>query len=85
MAEFAGVLGFAAEALDHEGLGGQLRREHLEGDIALGFGVVGLVDGPHAAGGEVGRHAIFADLDGAVRPLGGRVQGHDDSRAVGIR
>ena len=65
------MLGLAAEALEHGRLGGQLRRQNLEGDLLVGLRVARLVDRPHAASGDVLQHLIFADPDAPTRPLGG--------------
>ena len=64
VAEGGGGLGFLMEAAAEVGVGGVGGGEELEGDVAVQFGVAGLIDNAHAAGTD-----LFEDLivvDGAV-------------------
>ena len=55
-----GGLGLAVEAFDHHRLGGHVRGQHLESHRPAQLGVDGLVDRPHAAGGNVVDDLVFS-------------------------
>jgi len=54
-------LGFALEAGDALGVVGEGLRQHLNGDLALQFGVGGAVDGTHTALAELGDNSVVSD------------------------
>jgi hypothetical protein len=64
-------LGLSLETVQAFGLGSELGRQDLEGDIALETGIVGAVDLPHPPGPE-GRE----DLVGAEACSGRQPRGH---------
>ena len=55
-------LGFLQEPLLGRLVAGQVRREELDGDLALQARVLGRVDDPHAAVAQVGGDAVWAEL-----------------------
>jgi hypothetical protein len=72
-------LGLSLETVQAFGLGSELGRQDLEGDIALETGIVGAVDLPHPPGPEgredlvgaeacSGRQRHAATLPGVMRP-----------------
>ncbi len=54
-------LGFLQEPLLCRLVAGQVRREELDGDLALQARVLGGVDDPHAAGAEFGEDVVGAE------------------------
>ena len=56
-----GRLGFLQEPLLGRLVAGQVRREELDGDLALEAGVLGRVDDPHAAVAEFGADRVRAE------------------------
>ena len=87
VAELGGVAGLAAETLQGVGLRRHVRRQDLQGHLALEHGVDGLVDRPHAAGGDVRHHLVLADANGTARRLadgsgGMRTPGQSGPRGV---
>jgi hypothetical protein len=59
----------AKEALDDDGGGRQLGREHLDGDALVERDVQRLVHRGHTAAPDFPAHAVLADEDGADRDL----------------
>ena len=66
--------GFAVEALAELRVGGELRRQDLDRDLAIEAGVDGAVDLPHASGGDGGNYFVGTQ-PGAGEPETGSRRG----------
>ena len=63
-------LGFAGEAGEAVGVGGEGVGEDFDGDVAIELGVGGAVDGAHAAFAEFGGDAVVGDGGGRAHCAG---------------
>ena len=68
----------AFEALQSIAVGGELRWEHLDGDVAVQRGVAGAVDLAHAARSERAGHLIGADSCPRAQCHAAAIIGADD-------
>jgi hypothetical protein len=65
-------LGFALEAGTELGVVGEGLGQHFDGDVAIEVGIVGFVDGGHAAAPEFASDFVTADfLHGGYSIMGG--------------
>jgi len=67
-------LGFMDESLLGFGIASEVRREELEGDHAVEFGVLGFVDDAHAAFAELLEDLVVGNGLANQRNLHGRVR-----------
>jgi len=89
VADLPGELQFAAEPVNHIGIGGDLGRNHLDGDVFVELDVMDAVDAAHAARSELlddtvpAGEAMTRREDG--RHADGVFRGAHDDRRIAIR